>query len=183
MAISRYDLNAQKHAVYKIAVFSDSHQHDERFLKALKVALKRGPIDAFIHLGDCVEDCEVIRKNMAEIPVISVKGNNDFGDVQAPNEALLQIGDITIYCTHGHRYPACGNAAIIAERAGFFRADVACFGHTHRALLEKIDDVIVINPGSVAFPRDSNNASFAIINLPQGKKLELGAVEIIRVMK
>ena len=37
-------------------------------------------------------------------------------------------------------------------------------GHTHVARLEKIDNIIFLNPGSLGRPRDYTNGSFAVIS-------------------
>ena len=41
-------------------------------------------------------------------------------------------------------------------------ADIVCFGHTHRAFLEELDDIIFLNPGSLTFPKGFSNETYAI---------------------
>ncbi|MCM1131725.1 MAG: phosphodiesterase [Roseburia sp.] len=40
--------------------------------------------------------------------------------------------------------------------------DVVLFGHTHIPMLEKIEDVIYLNPGSVTLPKNNLNCSYMI---------------------
>ena len=42
------------------------------------------------------------------------------------------------------------------------------FGHTHKPLLETIDGVLALNPGSLTYPRQrGRRPSYAIVNLDQ----------------
>ena len=45
------------------------------------------------------------------------------------------------------------------------------FGHTHKPVIEKKNGVLVINPGSVSFPRqEGRKPSYVILNLEEGKE-------------
>jgi len=47
------------------------------------------------------------------------------------------------------------------------RADVVVFGHTHIPMIQKYDDLLMMNPGSVAYPRIRNNRSFGMLTIDQ----------------
>src|SRR5207247_4581431 len=54
-------------------------------------------------------------------------------------------------------------------------AQVICVGHTHHPYILEVGDKLVINPGSVGLPRDSDpRASYAII---ENQRVELKRVE------
>ncbi len=58
----------------------------------------------------------------------------------------------------------------MAVRPRPIRANMVAVGHTHLVLDITIDDVRVVNPGSVGQPRDGDNrASYAIIDLEKNK--------------
>ena len=43
--------------------------------------------------------------------------------------------------------------------------DVVVFGHTHIPTYKTIDDIIFINPGSLAYPRGKSDKSFGILTI------------------
>ena len=51
--------------------------------------------------------------------------------------------------------------------------DIVMYGHTHRPVIDKNDDIIVINPGSLTYPRQEGRRPSYII-METGKKGELG---------
>ena len=69
------------------------------------------------------------------------------------------------------------------ERIDFakrFGADILIFGHTHIPYLEKEEDVILLNPGSLALPKQQppqatlaviKGETIKIITLNEGKEL------------
>jgi putative phosphoesterase len=62
-----------------------------------------------------------------------------------------------------------------AKRLQNVDADIICVGHTHMQFNIKVDDKIVLNPGSVGLPRDGDpRAAFAII---EQNKIELKRIE------
>jgi putative phosphoesterase len=62
-----------------------------------------------------------------------------------------------------------------AKRVHNVEADVVCVGHTHMQFKIQVNNVVVLNPGSVGLPRDGDpRAAFAII---EDNKIELKRVE------
>jgi putative phosphoesterase len=54
-------------------------------------------------------------------------------------------------------------------------AEVICVGHSHEAFILPVGDKLVINPGSVGFPRDGDpRASYAII---ENRRVEMKRIE------
>ena len=60
---------------------------------------------------------------------------------------------------------ACG---ILPQRAREEGCLVALYGHTHRMLLERIDGVLVCNPGSISLPR-GGPASYGRLTVENGQ--------------
>ena len=66
---------------------------------------------------------------------------------------------------------------MLVQAAKEAQADIAVYGHTHVAQ-EVSGDVHVLNPGSVARPRDEARPSFMLAELEAGKPPQ---VELIRM--
>ena len=66
----------------KLLIFSDSHRANITDMLAL---IDEEKPDAVAHLGDLVCDVEDIRFVYPELPVYSVRGNNDWGDDETPD--------------------------------------------------------------------------------------------------
>ena len=69
------------------------------------------------------------------------------------------------------------DTAMLAAAAREAGADIAVYGHTHVAL-EEHGAVMVLNPGSIARPRDERRGSFMLAELHEG---EAPKVELVRL--
>ena len=117
--------------------------------RAIDCAVERaGKVDLWLHAGDCVPDAAYLAL-VSAVRVENVAGNTDWPDGKTPDE-------------------------IVVEAA---QADIAVYGHTHVAQ-EVAGDVHVLNPGSVARPRDEARPSFMLAELEVGKSPQ---VELIRM--
>ena len=147
----------------KILIVSDTHRNHDN----LEIVIEQEkPFDLLIHLGDA-EGCEDYIEAMAECPVEVVAGNNDFFS-SLPYEQEMKIGKYKIFLTHGHYYYVnAGNSRIQSE--GKARgADIVMFGHTHRPVLEQAEDMIILNPGSISYPRQAGkNPSYIVMDIDE----------------
>ncbi len=142
----------------RILIVSDTHGRDQN----LEILLGQcGKIDLLIHAGDVQHSEDYIRE-IAGCPVCMVAGNNDFFS-RLPDELEFSIGEYHVFLTHGHTY--CVNAGYeTIRREGRARgADIVIFGHTHRPLLERGKELIVLNPGSLSYPRQEGRRPTYII--------------------
>ena len=57
----------------------------------------------------------------------------------------------------------------IAENSVFEQYDYLILGHTHYRMCRKINDALVINPGSLGQPRDGNGFSYCILDTETGR--------------
>ena len=73
----------------KIIVLSDSHGNTQALLQAVAVT---GP-DLILHLGDQIRDCAVLHRNFPQIPLRTVKGNNDFSEQELKTTNLSSKGN------------------------------------------------------------------------------------------
>lgn len=140
----------------KILIVSDTHRHND-ILK--KVIDRTSPIDLLIHLGDSEGTDEAIRE-MAGCPVLIVAGNNDFFS-GLKKEISTVIGKYRIFLTHGHQHNlSSGYESLIKSSNG---ADIIMFGHTHKPLIFMKNGIVVLNPGSVSYPRQEGRLPSYII--------------------
>ena len=66
-----------------------------------------------------------------------------------------------IVLSHGHKYSF--------DNLPVHPGDIFIQGHTHKSVLEKKDNLILVNPGSVSLPKDEHH-SYIILN-DEGIKL------------
>ena len=62
--------------------------------------------------------------------------------------------------THGHMYGVSMGYQRIREEGIERGVDAVMFGHTHRPMLEEDEDLILLNPGSLSYPRQKRTAAF-----------------------
>lgn len=139
----------------KVIIVSDSHGK----AGILEEIVKKYPnADAYLHCGD-IED------NPEEYPMYEmVNGNNDYF-YELPTEKVIAIGKHKIYMTHGHLLSFRKRHEDLVSKAKERGCDIACYGHSHIALLEKLDGVLIVNPGSLWRSRDSRGPSYAILEI------------------
>lgn len=142
----------------KILVFSDSHGYLENMKQAINHFKE---IDTIIHLGDFIDDIEEIKDIYKNLKIYAVTGNNDY--TNKPNERLINIENNTIFLTHGNKYGVYYGVDKLYYKGIENQANIMLFGHTHKMFLEKEQDYLILNPGSISYPRDSNIPTFAII--------------------
>ena len=98
----------------KLLVFSDSHRANITDMLAL---IDEEKPDAVAHLGDLVCDVEDIRFVYPELPVYSVRGNNDWGDDETPNSLVVCAEQVRLFLTHGHLFGVRRNTKRLTQEA------------------------------------------------------------------
>ena len=157
----------------KIGIMSDSHGDRRAIDRAVERA---GKVDLWLHAGDCAPDAAYLAL-VSAARVENVAGNTDWPDGRTPDEIVVEAAGHRIFLTHGHLFNVRFDTAMLAAAARETGADIAVYGHTHVAQ-EVAGDVHVLNPGSVARPRDEARPSFMLADLEAGKPPQ---VELIRM--
>lgn len=142
----------------RVLVVSDSHGNNDNIRKAIK---KAGRIDLMIHLGDIGYDYPEVER-MSGVPTYLVAGNNDYGGYLRDTNIIF-IGNHKILATHGHRqnvYRGVDTLRYLALENG---CDIAMYGHTHVPFLDEAEDVTILNPGSVTYPRQTGHKKTFLI--------------------
>ena len=132
-----------------IGVISDTHiyPHSSRELHpALIRFFRRANVGLMVHLGDA--NSRPVLEELADIaPLIAVHGNNDDEELQVvlPRTTRFSVDRFTFGVIHGHGGRSARDEAI---KRWVGKVDCVLFGHSHKPLLEKIDDTVLFNPGS-----------------------------------
>lgn len=143
----------------KVAIVSDTHG-DINVIEQIKTLIKDS--DIFIHLGDDIDDFKII-SNGFNGEAYSVLGNCDYGK-SGQIEEIVKIGDKKFLITHGHKYRVKYGLDSIYYRGLELGVDGVIFGHTHRKIALKEENMWIINPGSPSIPKDGE-ASIAFMNV------------------
>ena len=152
----------------RVVVFSDTHRQIKDAISVLENMIG---VDMVIHLGDCVPDAIELRRAFRDIPVYFVAGNNDML-LDYPDTEIVKAGRIRIFCTHGHNYNTDRLVSIAKEKG----CRIVLRGHTHISEDITVDGVRIINPGSIARPRDGKK-SYAVIEI-EDKQAQACIIEV-----
>ncbi len=149
-----------------IGLVSDTHG---QFRDELRTALSG--VSLILHAGD-VGGEPVLRALSAIAPVRAVFGNVD--DPSDPNlqaRVHLTLGGRTIHVSHGHELGSPTPEGMLRA----YPADILVFGHTHRALVERSGDRLVVNPGAAGPRRFNLLPSVARLSIADG----IAAAELV----
>lgn len=153
----------------KIGIVSDSHGSTAAVDKMLAHPASKG-VTLWLHAGDVVPDAEYLEMvTKGEADVRYVAGNSDWPDVSAKMDDVIEAAGHRIFLTHGHLYGVRFTTKMLCDAAEEEGCDIAVYGHTHVAEVST-GALTVLNPGSVARPRDAAQGSFLIMELEQGKR-------------
>ena len=158
-----------------IGLISDTHIPDRRMKLPQKVMETFENVDLILHAGD-VTSKSVIEELETIAPVIAVEGNMDrvAGDVDLPVSKVIEVEGHKIGIIHGEVYPR-GDTQHLYYSALELDVDILVSGHSHIAQLEKIKEIILVNPGSPTNPRLSD-PSVALMEI-NGDKIEVEFVK------
>ena len=156
----------------KLLICSDIHGDVECVNKILEIFESEG-YDKLVILGDILyhgprndlpshySPKEVITAlNAVADKIIAVRGNCDTEVDQMvlnfpvlADYAVLFLDGSTVYLTHGHKYS-------VANPLPLSHGDIMLYGHTHVLKIEKAENNLFINPGSITIPKENNPRSY-----------------------
>ncbi|MBU3839905.1 MAG: metallophosphoesterase [Candidatus Ruminococcus intestinipullorum] len=152
----------------RVLIVSDTHGKHTNLDRVLQQV---GDIDMFIHLGD-LEGGEDYVEAIIDCEKYIIAGNNDFFS-SLPREKEFYIGKKKIFIAHGHNYCVSMGMEYIKREGEARNADIVMFGHTHRPYLNISEDMTILNPGSLSYPRQENKkASFLILEVDEEEKFK-----------
>jgi uncharacterized protein len=144
----------------RIGLVSDTHG---MFRPELFQALEG--VELILHAGDVGPD-EILARLETIAPVRAVYGNTD-----APGRRLLResiditVDGVRIHVSHGHEVGS-PNPERLATK---YDADVIVYGHTHRQLVARIGERLIVNPGAAGARRFNLEPSAAVLTIVDGR--------------
>ena len=157
----------------EIGIISDTHNHLPQEITKLF-----NGVDLIFHAGD-IGDAPILQKLQSIASTQAIYGNMDLYTLSSvlPAQISLKVENFQILMQHN-----------IGNLFNFFWKlhnknlkpfpDMVIFGHTHRAVYEKIEETLFINPGSASQGRGGFPASVMRLNLSKGIDPQHKIIEI-----
>ena len=145
--------------ILRIGLVSDLHGRFDPLLPKVLAGVER-----ILVAGDIVE--EALLGRLAELaPVEAVRGNNDVspGLMRLPEFLLVEVRALRILMVHDRN-----DRSLPRERLRH-RPDVLVVGHSHRPLIAREGEVLVINPGSAGPKRFSLPRTAGVLEILGGR--------------
>ena len=151
----------------RIAVISDTHGSRAAIRRAVRAC---GPVDRWLHAGDYSQDGAILAQETGGQPVTAVAGNCDGWGVAAKAEEFIEAGGKLIWLTHGHHYRVKSGLTDLIAGGRRHEADIVVYGHTHRARIDRLAGMLLLNPGSAALAGRNGERSCGVLEIgPDGR--------------
>ena len=143
-----------------LGIISDTHG-----LVRPDVHIALAGVELILHAGDVGGD-EILTELALIAPVRAVFGNTDPPGLPGLTQAIeLAIGGVSIHVSHGHEVGSPTPAKLLERYA----ADVIVYGHTHRQLITRAAERLVLNPGAAGPRRFDLTPSVARLTIANGR--------------
>ncbi|WP_410208380.1 phosphodiesterase [Fusobacterium sp.] len=159
----------------KLFIISDIHGSLYYLKKAIRI-FEKEKCDKLVILGDELyhgprnplpeeySPKEVIKiLNSYKDKIIAVRGNCDSEVDQMvlkypimSDYSMIYLEGKRIYLTHGHIYNKDNPLPLSS-------GDVLIYGHFHIPMIERKNEILFLNPGSISLPKNNSEHSFAIL--------------------
>lgn len=122
-------------------------------------------VEWILHAGD-VGSPGILIELETIAPVTAVYGNTDGFELRArlPAVATLELAGREVVVVHGDQF---GTPTPSVLRAAYPAADVVVFGHTHRPVLDRGGDRVIVNPGAAGPRRFDLRPSVGLLTLTE----------------
>lgn len=130
----------------KYLVVSDNHGV-ESYLEDIK-AKWLNDVDYFFHCGDS----ELSPESDIWSTYHVVRGNCDYYN-EYDNVKLIDTTQDKVLFTHGHLFNVNMTFDKLLYQAEEMQANIVLYGHTHQLFATMVDDILLLNPGSISQPR------------------------------
>ena len=123
--------------------------------------------ELILHAGDLIE-MSVLDELRSLAPTKAVVGNMDLPEVASvlPEKIVVEVGGKLIGLIHGWGPPPGIERRVLSRFSG---VDVVVFGHTHKAMVERREGVLLVNPGTPNDRRFSERLSYGVLNVEDGE--------------
>ena len=143
----------------RFLVFSDSHGKTLHLKNAMHC---HNEADAIIFLGDGIQSVKNILSS-SDKPYYIVRGNCDIGSNEK-DLFFIECNNHKIMFCHGHRYHVKYGLEQLISTAKINLCDIVLFGHTHIPLAKYIDNIYLLNPGTIS---QSPTPSYGILDITE----------------
>ena len=145
---------------YVVGLISDTHG-----LLRPDVFTALAGVDLILHAGDVGGDA-ILDELAAIAPVHAVYGNTDPAGHPRPADRIERdVGGVSIHVSHGHEVGSPTPAKLLAA----YEADVIVYGHTHKGLISRQGERLVVNPGAAGARRFHLLPSVALLRIHDGR--------------
>lgn len=121
-------------------------------------------VERILHAGD-VGGAEILEELRIIAPVQAVFGNTDMPwDPELQDRLNISAGGLTIHVSHGHELGSPTPERLLEA----YSQDVIVYGHTHRQLVSRSGERLVINPGAAGPRRFNLTPSVARLTISDG---------------
>jgi putative phosphoesterase len=160
----------------KLLVFSDTHGNTAALKAVFNWAKDFTPpndtICSTVFLGDGASDIRTAAEATGFFSDWNlVRGNNDYSSA-IPDSTVIDFAEHRFLLCHGHRHSLYGSYHSLIAAGKKNGANVVLFGHTHVPFNKRMEDILLINPGSVGRPRSRIGATFAVIECKEDLSIE-----------
>lgn len=143
-------------------LISDSHGWTNELVKIKD--RHKNEVDFMLHCGD--SELPSTSEEMSGFS--AVRGNCGF-DSTYPEDSIVLLNGKKVLLTHGHLYNVKMTLMNLKYRAQETGANIVCFGHSHIAGAELIEETLFINPGSIRLPRMRKEGTYVILTIVENK--------------
>ena len=179
----------------KVGVISDTHNPSVGVAPPPEVAIAFQGVDLILHAGDIyVPSCLDWLEKIAPVYAVELEAEAQFKEDPrvVSKTRVLHLEGHTIGITHDLLVPGMAqeitefsplskhfpqDADLSAALSTVFDAavDIAIFGHTHYAIIEEFQGILMLNPGSPSLPKQLRRlGQVAILELaPNHKSAEI----------
>jgi putative phosphoesterase len=121
-------------------------------------------VSLILHAGDVGGD-DILDELRVIAPVQAVCGNTDpVGNPSLPQQLIVPVNGIEIHVSHGHELGSPTPGKLLAA----YPQQVIVYGHTHKRLVSRAGDRLVINPGAAGPRRFDVEPSVARLTIQNG---------------
>ena len=146
--------------VHVLGIISDTHG-----LVRPDVHTALAGVELILHAGDVGGD-EILTELAVIAPVRAVFGNTDPPGQPGLAVAIdMTVGGVSIHVSHGHEVGSPTPTKLLEQ----YSADVIIYGHTHRQLIARAAERLVLNPGAAGPRRFDLTPSVARLTIADGR--------------
>ncbi len=158
----------------RVGMMSDSHGDIAAIRRALALV---APVDMWLHAGDYAQDAQLLAQ-LSRVPVRAVAGNSDGAPATAKWDEFIELQGKKIWLTHGHRHKVKWGTQELIQWGHQYDVQLIVFGHTHLPQIMTDGQMLLVNPGSVAFPPQGCQPTIAMLTVAAAGQLRPQIIEI-----